>query len=68
MIGDTGICVTLEKRIRELCALAVAAQDGDTLRAIMKELRDALREHNENLQRTLPEYPFLLDDISKPAA
>jgi hypothetical protein len=34
----------------------------------MDELRDALREHNEDLKRILAEYPFLLDDIVKPAA
>ena len=60
--------VTLERRIRELCSQAVAAKDADTLRPIMGELRDALREHNKELQRILTEYPFLLDDIVKPAA
>jgi hypothetical protein len=34
----------------------------------MAELRDALREHNEDLLRILADYPYLLDDIVKPAA
>lgn len=57
--------VTLERRIRELSAKAVAARDADALRP---KLREALRERNEDLQRILAEYPFLLDDIVKPAA
>ena len=60
--------MSLDGRIRELCSQAVAAKDADALRPIMAELRDALREHNEDLQRTLAEYRFLLDDIVKPAA
>jgi hypothetical protein len=60
--------MSLDRRIRELCAQAVAAKDPDAVRAIMAELRDALREQNEDLQRILAEYPFLLDDIGKPAA
>ncbi len=58
----------LERRIRELCALAVTTQDAATLRCIMQELRDALHEHNEDLKRIVAEYPFLLDDLSRPAA
>ena len=60
--------MSLDRRIRDLCSQAVAAKDADALRPIMDELRDALREHNEDLQRILAEYPFLLDDIGKPAA
>ncbi|MGB6676694.1 MAG: hypothetical protein WBE44_08395 [Terriglobales bacterium] len=60
--------MSLDRRIRDLCSQAVAAKDADALRPIMDELRDALREHNEDLQRILAEYPFLLDDIVKPAA
>jgi hypothetical protein len=60
--------VSLNRRIRDLCSRAVAAKDADALRPIMDELRDALREHNEDLKRILAEYPFLLDDIVKPAA
>ena len=60
--------MSLDRRIRDLCTQAVAAKDADALRPIMDELRDALREHNEDLQRILAEYPFLLDDIVKPAA
>jgi DNA-binding transcriptional regulator YbjK len=39
--------VTLEQRIRELCAQAVAAQDTAELQPILAELRHALREHLE---------------------
>ena len=60
--------MSLGRRIRDLCSQAVAAKDAEALRPIMDELRDALREHNEDLQRILAEYPFLLDDIVKPAA
>ncbi len=60
--------MSLGRRIRDLCSRAVAAKDADALRPIMDELRDALREHNEDLERILAEYPFLLDDIVKPAA
>jgi hypothetical protein len=68
MIRDIGVCVTLETRISELCAQAVAIQDTDALRPIMEELRNALHEHNEDLKRAIGEYPFLLDDLTKPAA
>jgi hypothetical protein len=67
MIPYRGVFV-LERRIRELCAQAVKPQDADTLRCIMRELRDALHEHNEDLKRALAEYPFLLDDLNRPAA
>jgi hypothetical protein len=60
--------VTLETRIRELCAQALATQDADALRPIMDELRGALHEHNQELKRAVAEYPFLLDDLTKPAA
>jgi hypothetical protein len=67
MIRDRGVFV-LERRIRELCAQAVASQDADALRPIKEELRDALHTHNEDLKRAVAEYPFLLDDLTKPAA
>jgi hypothetical protein len=60
--------MNLDGRIRELCTQAVAAKDADALRPIMAELRDALREHNEDLLRILADYPYLLDDIVKAAA
>lgn len=49
---------TLEMRIRELCAEAVAAQDTDQLQPILAELRHALREHLEQLRIMVSEYPF----------
>ena len=50
--------VTLEMRIRELCAEAVAAQDTDQLQPILAELRHALREHLEQLRIMVSECPF----------
>lgn len=50
--------VTLEYRIRELCAQAVAAQDTAELQPILAELRHALREHLEQLKNMVAEYPF----------
>jgi hypothetical protein len=38
---------TLEDKIRELCAKAVAAQDSDQLNPILSELRAALNEHDQ---------------------
>ena len=40
----------LEDRIRELCAKAVAAKDGD-LDPTLAELREALHEHNVRLRK-----------------
>jgi len=39
----------LEDRIRELCAVAAAAKDGE-LEAIQLELRSALSDHTERLR------------------
>jgi DNA-binding transcriptional regulator YbjK len=50
--------VTLEYRIRELCAQAVAAQDTDELQPVLAELRHALREHLEQRRSMVAEYPF----------
>jgi len=63
-----GRVVTLETRIRQLSMQAVAAKEPDAVRAIMKELKKLLREQNEELKRMVAEYPFLLDDLRKPAA
>ena len=60
--------VTLDRRIRELCAEAVATRDADKLWPIMCELKDALRQHNDDLKLIIAEYPFLLADLVKPAA
>ena len=68
IIHDMGRVVTLDRRIRQLCDQAVAAKEPDVLQRVMKELRKALREHNEELELMVAEYPFLLDDLGKPAA
>lgn len=60
--------VTLERRIRELCAQAIAARDADELRPILSELNDMLRGHAERLKSLVAEYPFLAVKIDKPAA
>jgi hypothetical protein len=57
--------VTLERRIRELCAQAVAARDTDEFRPILSELREALREHAGRLKNMVAEYPFSAIDIDK---
>jgi hypothetical protein len=49
---------SLEMRIRQLCAQAVAAQDSADLQPIIAELRHALREHLEQLRFMVAEYPF----------
>jgi hypothetical protein len=67
MIRDMGRVVTLDRRIRQLCDQAVATQEPDALRSIMSELKNLLREQNEELKLMLAEYPFLLDDLNKPA-
>jgi hypothetical protein len=40
----------LEDRIRELCALAVAAQEENERKLTLAELRGALREHNQRFK------------------
>ena len=40
----------LEDRIRELCALAVSAQDSE-LESIFSSLQSALREHTERIRK-----------------
>lgn len=59
--------VTLERRIRELCAQAVATKDAAQLQAILTELRDALRQHTEHLKNMVGDYPFS-PDIGKSVA
>jgi hypothetical protein len=60
--------ITLERRIRELSAQAVAAQDADELRSIVSELQGALHKHSDLLKIMLSEYPFLVRDLIEPAA
>lgn len=55
--------VTLERRIRELCAQAVAARDEDDVHPILSELREALRAHTQQLKNLVAEYPFLSVDV-----
>ena len=62
-----GRVVTLDRRIRQLCGQAVATRDPDVLRRVMKELRKSLREHSEELELMVGEYPFSLDDLGKSA-
>jgi hypothetical protein len=57
--------VTLERRIRELCAQAVAARETDEFQPILSELREALRQHAQRLKSLVAEYPFSAVDIDK---
>jgi len=57
--------VTLERRIRELCAQAIAARHTDEFQPILAELREALRTHTEQLKSMVEEYPFLTVDVDK---
>ena len=60
--------ITLERRIRELCAQAVATPNEDELRSIISELQGALHAHSDLLKLMLSQYPFLIPDLNKPAA
>jgi hypothetical protein len=42
--------VTLERRIRELCAQAVKAKDEGELQPLLSELKEAMREHGERVR------------------
>ena len=57
--------ITLERRIRELCAQAVATPDAAELEPILAELRVALREHVAQIKSLVAEFPF---KIGQPAA
>jgi hypothetical protein len=60
--------VTLERRIRELCAQAVPARDAQELQPILSELNHSLREHAKQLKSMFDQYPFSPRDTNKPAA
>lgn len=60
--------VTLARRIRELCAQAIAARDSEEFRPVLSELRQALRQHVEQLQTMVIEYPFSPADIDNVAS
>jgi hypothetical protein len=51
----------LEDRIRELCALAVAAEDPE-LEIVLAQLQAALREHTERLRRMAAAKLTMLDE------
>ena len=58
--------VTLQRRIRELCAQATSAGDDmEELAPILSELRQALREHLSQLKNMVAHYPFAPVDLSK---
>lgn len=57
--------VTLERRIRELCAQAVTARETDEFQPILSELREALREHAKQLKSMVAEYPFSVVHVDK---
>ena len=51
----------VEDKIRELCAQVLATEDEDELRAMLIELRNALRQHIEHLRCRFANYPFLVE-------
>ena len=57
--------VTLERRIRELCAQAVAARDTDEFQPVLRELQDALRQQVGRIKSMVAEYPFSQVDPGK---
>ena len=57
--------VTLQRRIRELCAQAIAARDSEEFQPILSELQQLLRQHVARLQSMVVEYPFSPADIEK---
>jgi hypothetical protein len=60
--------VTLPRRIRELCAQAIAAPDSEEFQPVLSELRQALRQHVEQIQNMVIEYPFSLADVDNVAS
>jgi hypothetical protein len=57
--------VTLERRIRELCVQAIGARDAEQVQLVLSELRDALRQHTEQLKTIVADYPFSPVDVEK---
>jgi len=56
--------VTLEGKIRQLCARLIAAENDEVAQRILQELRPALREYGERLRlRVAQEYPRK-DDVA----
>jgi len=51
----------VEDKIRELCAQVLATEDEDELRAMLIELRNALRQHIQHLRSRFANYPFLVE-------
>ena len=60
--------VTLPRRIRELCAQAIAAPDSEEFQPVLSELRQALRQHVEQIQNMVIEYPFSPADVDNVAS
>jgi hypothetical protein len=55
----------MEDKIRQLCARAIAAGDDD-LKDAISELQAALREHTQNLRKTLIEQLVDRKDLRPP--
>jgi hypothetical protein len=56
----------MEDKIRQLCARAIAAGDDD-LKDAISELQAALRQHTQDLRKTLIEQLGGRKDLSPPA-
>jgi hypothetical protein len=54
----------LEDRIRELCAMAVTAEEPE-LKIILSDLQSALREHTERLRRLAAAKLTTLDENAR---
>jgi hypothetical protein len=54
---------TLDRRIRELCFRAAAAQDDAEAQRLLTELRSALRDHAARLKMILARYPVPSDRL-----
>jgi uncharacterized coiled-coil protein SlyX len=60
--GNWCVPMSLDDRIRELCAKAIAEHDPHELERILAELNLALRQHSERLRALLAHYPILRSD------
>jgi hypothetical protein len=48
---------SLDNRIRELCAEAVATPESPELEEILRQLQEALHEHTNRLRKMVASYP-----------
>jgi hypothetical protein len=51
----------IEDKIRTLCTQLLATDEEDELRGILVELRNALRQHIQQLRAGFANYPFVVE-------